>query len=175
MEMLKINAPIIPITVNSQWKDVSVSRIAQFTWCFIPNISIAFDPQVKRPLVKDPRYDAVGSSTLREELFNTFLKALASGSIASIASTSQPEPKSAEQAQQSADHGPSNDQHADRKARAERALRERETQARQERSRVEKDIGRSKAALDSAEAEGDLMGFYVDAVRDPLVRAFPVC
>ncbi|GAW05304.1 peptide-binding protein [Lentinula edodes] len=31
--------------------------------------------EVKKDLVKDPRYDAVGSSSLREELFNTFVKA----------------------------------------------------------------------------------------------------
>lgn len=124
--------------------------------------------------MKDPRYDAVGSSTLREELFNAFLKALTSGSIATVDSAlppSHPNQSSTDRHQHSSNHKTSGDQQADRKARAEKALREREAQAREERNRVEKDIGRSKAALDSAEAEGDLMGFYVDAVRDPVVRA----
>lgn len=137
-------------------------------------LTLPLYPQVKRPLVKDPRYDAVGSSTLREELFNTFLKALASGSIATVGSalpSSHPNQSSADHHQHSADQKNSGNHQVDRKARAEKALRERETQAREERHRVDKDIGRSKAALDSAEAEGDLMGFYVDAVRDPVVRA----
>jgi len=30
---------------------------------------------VKKEITSDPRYDAVGSSTLREELFNSYLKA----------------------------------------------------------------------------------------------------
>lgn len=59
----------------------------------------------------------------------------------------------------------------DRKTRAEKALKEREEQAKAQKSRVEHDIGRSKAALDSAEAGVDLMSFYVDAVRDPLVSS----
>ncbi len=36
--------------------------------------------EVKRPLTSDPRYDAVGSSSLREELFNTYIRKMASSS-----------------------------------------------------------------------------------------------
>ena len=44
---------------------------------------------------------------------------------------------------------------------------------RAERDAVEKDIGRSRQALGSAEAERDLMSFYVDAIRDPTVSFCP--
>ncbi|KAF8305066.1 hypothetical protein DL93DRAFT_2183387 [Clavulina sp. PMI_390] len=136
MELLKSNASSIPITPNSAWKDV------------------------KRPLVKDPRYDAVGSSSLREELFKTFLNALASGSLSSL--SAKDEPSLAPKASAEASKEPT-----DRKARAEKALREREEQARLAKGKMENDIGRSKAALNSAEAETDLMSFYVDSVREP--------
>lgn len=33
--------------------------------------------QVKKPLVDDPRYDAVGSSSLREELYEAYVKTMA--------------------------------------------------------------------------------------------------
>ena len=46
--------------------------------------------QVKRNIVDDPRYDAVGSSSLREELFNTYLKAHG-GSGKQTVTTSVPE------------------------------------------------------------------------------------
>lgn len=119
--------------------------------------------------MKDPRYDAVGSSSLREELFNTFLTALSSGSLSSLTQ----------------DQGPSSDiKHSDsaltpkvdsdRKLRAERALRERDEQAKTQKVRVENDIGRSKSALTHVEAETEMMSFFVDAVRDPAVSASPV-
>jgi transcription elongation regulator 1 len=38
---------------------------------------------VKKSISSDPRYDAVGSSTLRQELFDTYLKNLASSSAVS--------------------------------------------------------------------------------------------
>jgi hypothetical protein len=118
--------------------------------------------QVKRNLIKDPRYDALGSSTLREELFATFLKALSSGTSPNVGTSEQSSFKE--------DAKPKDD----RKLRAERALRDREEQTRAERGKIERDIGRSKAALGSVESEEDLMSFYVDCVRDPLVCAYGV-
>lgn len=120
-------------------------------------------PQVKRNLVRDPRYDAVGSSTLREELFGTFLKALSSDT--------SPNSGTSEQNPSKEDAEPKDD----RKSRAERALREREGQMRAERGKVEREIELSKAALGSSEAELDLMNFYIDSVRDPLVCTFVQC
>lgn len=112
-------------------------------------------------MVKDPRYDAVGSSTIREELFGTFLKALCTNTPPSTDTSAlapadvPPQPKSTEE----------------RKVRTERALQERKAQARTERDRVEKSVAKNKAALGTAEAEQDLMSFYVDSVRDPKVSS----
>lgn len=115
--------------------------------------------QVKRLLLEDPRYDAVGSSSLREELFNTFLNALASGSLPSTSAASVPK-----QASPDALIGTK----SDRKTRTEKALRNREERANQDRERIQKDVGRSKAALTTAESETELMNFFVDAVREPV-------
>lgn len=119
--------------------------------------------QVKRSLVKDPRYDAVGSSTLREELFNTFLKALASGSLSSTSATAISE--------EALPTVPVETKF-DRRARTEKALRDRREQARLDSERIQKDIGHSKAVLTTAESETELMSFFVDAVREPTV-CFP--
>ena len=117
--------------------------------------------QVKktRSVVKDPRYDAVGSSTLREELFGTFLKALCSN-VPPPNDTSAPAP---------AGTPPQLNIIEDRRSRAERALQERKEQARAERDRVQKGVEKNKAVFGTAEAEQDLMSLYVDSVRDPKV------
>jgi|ERR1700733_830043 len=116
--------------------------------------------QVKRSLAKDPRYDPVGSSTLREELFNTFLKALASGSLSSISATAVSEEASPNVPLEAK---------SDRGARTEKALRGRQEQAGLDRERIQKDIARSKAVLTTTESETELMSFFVDAVREPTV------
>lgn len=116
--------------------------------------------------MKDPRYDAVGSSSRREELFNTFLKAFTSGSLSSLKYDDDQQslsPASDPTAASNISTG------LDRKARTERALRERQEQARAQKGQVEHNIDRSKAALTSVEAETELSNFFVDAVRDPIV------
>ncbi|KAF8325429.1 uncharacterized protein EI90DRAFT_3072830 [Cantharellus anzutake] len=134
MELLKEHKSTIPITPNSDWKEVKKTR----------------------SLIKDLRYDAVGSSSLREELFGTFLKALSSNAPPIDAATPQP-----------ASTPPQTK--TDRKARAARALQERTEQARVERDRAERSIAKNKAALGTAEAEQELMSLYVDSIRDPKV------
>ena len=105
--------------------------------------------QAKRGLDKDPRYDAVGSSSLREELFKTYVKTL--GTSTSSASSSGPTA--------TLDIGPSNidDKKKRDKERKERAVREREGQVRRERERVERDVDRSKSALSREEGELDFL------------------
>jgi hypothetical protein len=94
---------------------------------------------VKKGLYSDPRYDAVGSSSLREELFNTYLKGLGSVSTKleslSIESTSHPAEKES------------------REARRERALREREQKVKVEQSKVNMDIEKSRSGLNQEEGE----------------------
>lgn len=141
---------------------------------------------MKRKISADPRYEAVGSSSLREELFNTFRKA--------TILTSGPS-----QTPQKGDTPPPQEDEAElerkRKEKKEWAVREREQKVRSEMSRVEADIGRSKMGLNKEEDEREfrcaacfyslkvakmaltivLSCFYrtllTDAVRDPQVRS----
>ena len=107
--------------------------------------------QVKRKLDKDPRYDAVGSSSLREELFNTYLKTL-----------SRDEPKLSSSPHREAGEITNEDGRKSQKAdgdttsskeRKERAIREREAKVREERSRLEAEAARSRGALSREEGE----------------------
>ncbi|KAJ7591081.1 Hsp90 protein-domain-containing protein [Mycena floridula] len=108
---------------------------------------------VKRGLVSDPRYDAVGSSSLREELFNVFLKAVTNPVTEAPESSSTSLPKPTES----------------KMDRKERAVREREEQVRAERQRLETDIGKSKSNLNRGEEESDFKTMLTDAIRDPQV------
>lgn len=102
--------------------------------------------QIKKHLVSDPRYDAVGSSSLREELFNTYLKA-------GVASD---EPAETSTSKDGAEQQPAEDDHErDRrkKERKERAVLDRENKVRVERSKVNAEIDRSKLGLTREEGE----------------------
>ncbi|KAL0949962.1 hypothetical protein HGRIS_009982 [Hohenbuehelia grisea] len=115
---------------------------------------------VKRKLTHDPRYDAVGSSSLREELFNTFLKA---GPTLAAPNTAEPgldSPAVTEEV----------DEAEKEKKRKERAVKEREEQVREKRSKVEAEIGRSKMGLSREEGERDFMSMLVDAIREPTAQ-----
>lgn len=101
---------------------------------------------VKRGLDKDPRYDAVGSSSLREELFNTYRKTL-SGGAGLESNPPKPQPPEANE----------DDRRRRNKERKERAVREREVQVKRERERVEADMARSKRALTREESELEFM------------------
>ncbi|PCH41166.1 hypothetical protein WOLCODRAFT_71349 [Wolfiporia cocos MD-104 SS10] len=123
---------------------------------------------VKRKIVDDPRYDAVRSSSLREELFNTYLKAH-SGSNASDA---VPVDKSGELHEGNETKGEGEDKEERerrRREKKERAVREREEKVRAERSKVEAAIDRSRMGLNKEEGELEYRTMLVDAIRDPLV------
>ncbi|KAJ3830537.1 Hsp90 protein-domain-containing protein [Lentinula raphanica] len=112
--------------------------------------------EVKKELVKDPRYDAVGSSSLREELFNTFVKAkLGTTSVADVGSSNQ---KSDEVSKVES-----------KKEKKERAVREREEKVRQERERVEASTRKSRMELNKEEGERDFNTLLTDAIRDPQI------
>ncbi|KAK7049537.1 hypothetical protein VNI00_005568 [Paramarasmius palmivorus] len=112
---------------------------------------------VKKDLISDPRYDAVGSSSLREELFNTFVKAK-SGSPAQATKTEASAAGGDAVAQQDKE---------DREERRKRAVREREEKVRAERDRLEASIGRSKLDLNKEEGELAFKSLLTDAIRDP--------
>jgi hypothetical protein len=93
----------------------------------------------------------VGSSSLREELYNTFLKAGASVNV------SQPEQLiNASGSGEEAQMPPESDQAAREqklKAKKEQAVREREIKVRAERGRLDMDISRSRMGLNQGEGE----------------------
>lgn len=106
--------------------------------------------QVKRKIVDDPRYDAVGSSHLREELFNTYLKAHGSDPVPDVTQTAQPE----QSGEGSVEHAESEaDRERKRKERKERAVKEREERIKVERGKVNADIDRSRHVIDKEEGE----------------------
>ncbi|WWD17407.1 hypothetical protein CI109_101848 [Kwoniella shandongensis] len=106
--------------------------------------------EVKRGLTSDPRYDAVGSSSLREELFNNYVRKLAS------TSSQQPESKEDEAARKL----------AERKAKAEASLKEREAKIRQEKQKLEAETNKSRVGAGREEAERLFGSLLVDQVRD---------
>ncbi|KAA1466486.1 HSP90-domain-containing protein [Dentipellis sp. KUC8613] len=114
---------------------------------------------VKRKVSDDPRYEAVGSSSLREELYNTFVKAQASDkgptpNPAPSVSGVNPEENEA-------------DKERARRERKERAVKEREEKVRAERGRVTADINKSKMGLNMEEGELQFKTLLTDAIRDP--------
>ncbi|KAG6899518.1 hypothetical protein C0993_009574 [Termitomyces sp. T159_Od127] len=117
---------------------------------------------VKRKLYDDPRYDAVGSSSLREELYTTYIKShrgeedeqTISGPIHSNDDAKQDLPET-------------NERQRLREEKKERAVREREQKVRVERERLEADIDRSRNDVNREEGERVYKTMLVDAIRDP--------
>lgn len=96
--------------------------------------------QIKRKLYDDPRYDAVASSSLREELFKTFVKAGGSNVSNDANPSTLPGPNDI-------------DEGLSKQERKERAVREREGKVRSERGKIEFDINKSKMGMDREEGE----------------------
>ncbi|KAF8974761.1 Hsp90 protein-domain-containing protein [Flammula alnicola] len=98
--------------------------------------------EMKKNIYKDPRYDAVGSSSLREELFNTFVKGKASSTVGEQRPVDGLIP-----IQNVKEDG------SDRQERRNRAVKEREDKINVERRRLDADIERSKKGIDMEEGE----------------------
>ncbi|KAG1892466.1 Hsp90 protein-domain-containing protein [Suillus subluteus] len=113
---------------------------------------------VKRKISHDARYDTVGSSSLREELFQTFLKAHGSSSSHSTSTKVKDE---------TCKHGTEEDAERKRRDKKEQALKEREQKVKADRSRMDAEIGRSKMGLNLEEGEREFRTLLTDAVRDP--------
>lgn len=97
---------------------------------------------------KDPRYDVVGSSSLREELFNTYLKTISSTSNNELPSTSN------ETNSKDSEHVTHKEKE---KERRERAVREREEAVRRERGKNETELARARGALSREEGRSDFL------------------
>ena len=78
---------------------------------------------MKKGISSDPRYDAVGSSSLREDFYNAYVRKLASTS----AQLESAEDSAARKLQE-------------RKAREEASLKERQTRINQQQQQVQKDM-----------------------------------
>ena len=124
------------------WKDVVTSSKSS-----IHLVNIGF-LQVKRKISDDPRYDAVGSSSLREELFATLLKDQGPNSTMPDATADQGHESI--QKEEAVDEA---EQERKRQDRKERAVKEREEKIKAERGRVEADIGRSRQGINKEEDE----------------------
>lgn len=119
--------------------------------------------QIKKNLTADRRYDAVGSSSLREELFNTYIKA--------GASEEGLRPQSADSTAQPTAGEDEEERERRRKERKERAVKEREEKVRAERTKVEAEIDRSKLGLTKEEGELEFRCAFHFSFRDPLPGA----
>ncbi|KZT41872.1 hypothetical protein SISSUDRAFT_981034 [Sistotremastrum suecicum HHB10207 ss-3] len=109
--------------------------------------------EIKRSIADDPRYEAVGSSTLREELFSTYLKTLSNSTAPTQRDDEVMDPKVSAR---------------EKKERRERAVKERESQVLAEKQLLDNQIDRSRTGLSREENEREFLSLLVDAVREPL-------
>lgn len=112
---------------------------------------------VKKSIASDPRYDAVGSSSLRSELFDTFVKKLASSSTV------------AETPEQAAER-----KLKERKAKEEASLRERQARVQQEQERVTQEANKSRAGASREEGERLFGSLLVDQIKSHDVSSFRI-
>lgn len=117
-------------------------------------LHLSHERQVKRRLYDDPRYDVVGSSSLREELFNTFLKGM-----------SKPPPEQAIRTERSLSKSDAHNEEDEKRKRREQALKEREEKVKAERNRLDAKIERSKQGMGKEEGER-LFRCVVDRTRE---------
>ncbi|KAJ3044099.1 transcription elongation regulator [Rhizophlyctis rosea] len=108
--------------------------------------------RVKRDFERDPRYEAIKSSTEREDLFEEYLRQLS---------------KEDEQNRARADE---ERKARERKAREEASLRDREEQVRRERASLMREAGSRRHQLAKSDAGAMLRTLLIDFVRDPDVR-----
>jgi hypothetical protein len=111
-------------------------------------------------LSDDPRYDAVGSSSLREELFNTFLNGNHSSSVSAAKPDTMTGQTTESEGMGTLDEGEQQQKRWDRK---ERAVREREEKVRTERERLEADIGRSRMGMNQEEGGREFKCAFYDS------------
>ncbi|WVW83765.1 hypothetical protein I302_105786 [Kwoniella bestiolae CBS 10118] len=109
--------------------------------------------EVKKHIYKDSRYDAVGSSSLREELFNNHIKNLASSSANGTEKQLSKEEEAAKRL-------------AERKAKAEASLKERENKIKAEKEKIDFANQKSRIGAGKEEAERLFGSLLVDQVRD---------
>ena len=121
---------------GAAWKEVSQLFIYLTTL-------LTLYTQVKKAISADPRYDAVGSSSLREELFNTFLTSQFIRTVPDPSDKPVVDATSVEEV----------DETQKRKDRKAQAVKEREEKIKAERDRVQANIEKSRVDLNKEEGE----------------------
>jgi transcription elongation regulator 1 len=129
-------------------------------------------------LEHDPRYDAVGSSSLREELFLTHTRHLSSAPSSTSASSStrlgpaESSSSTMAKGEKATTETESERRAREKKERAEASLREREEKVRAQQGKVQVDIGRSRGLAGKEEAEREFGSLLIDKVVEHDVRLF---
>ncbi|KAG8908653.1 hypothetical protein FRB99_004941 [Tulasnella sp. 403] len=123
------------------------------------------DVKKHKVIYTDPRYDALGSSSLREELFGTYLKARLNPNSAQPhhEHLNTPGPSNSKLENEGEEEG----RKRARQERAERATRERQAEVEQQRAKVDRDISRSLVNLSGSNANEYFMTLLTDAIREP--------
>jgi transcription elongation regulator 1 len=106
-------------------------------------------------MVEDPRYDAVGSSSLREQLFQKYIQTLA---INAKAGQEDEETRRARE----------------KKERAAASLQERERQVQGAKAQASRELQRSRVGAGKEEGEREFGSLLVQAIRDHDVSDSPV-
>lgn len=123
--------------------------------------------EVKKRHASDPRYAAVNSSSLREQLFEKYLASLASAAAAgSHSDPSRAAPVASTSSSSKPDAAAAAPSKEDKAARAAASLREREEKVRLEKMRNARSAERARGHLGKEEAEREFAQLLVDAVRD---------
>lgn len=105
-------------------------------------------------MVSDPRYDAVGSSSLRAELFKKYAASLGKNDSAKA---------------DSGEEDPAARRAREKREKAEASLRERQQQVQGDRQRLQRDLQRSKIGAGREEGEREFGSLLVQAVREHTV------
>lgn len=105
--------------------------------------------QAKKGINHDPRYDAVGSSSLREELFNKYLTTLEDAPPESMETAAERKIR-------------------ERKEKQKASLREREQAVRDQQAKVSDDVVKSRKDAGREEGERLYSSLLTDAIRDAI-------
>jgi acetate kinase len=100
-------------------------------------------------MVDDPRYDAVGSSSLREQLFRSYIEQLLTGPQAEASGEDEAARKARE-----------------KKEKAAASLKQRERQVQEAKMQANRELHRSRIGAGREEGEREFGSLLVQAVRE---------
>lgn len=128
---------------DAEWKEVEFDSADR-------GCQLKRSTQIKQGMVSDPRYDAVGSSSLRESLFNQYKQGLA-----------WPLTQGYDEVKQDGQ-----DKKMSKEERAKASLQVRERAVRDAQQQSSRDLQRSRQGAEREEGEREYGSLLVQAVRD---------